>query len=297
VKKSSAIPILALSLCLMVLGCKKREGAPSPFFGTAISADGVPIEYEIRGKGDPALVFVHGWSCDRSYWSAQLPYFARNHLVVAIDLAGHGESGLDRKEWTMGSFGEDIVAVVRKLGLDEIVLIGHSMGGPAVIEAARRLPEGVIGLVVADFLQDFERQYSQEFVDGWINSLSPDYAAGIKKFVTEALFTNRSDPALVEKISQDMSSAPPAIGLGAIRGEFAFLNDLTRIVKEVRAPITCINSDVEPTKSEVNRRYAPGFRAKIMSGVGHFNMMEDPDTFNALLEETVKGYVRDAAKR
>jgi pimeloyl-ACP methyl ester carboxylesterase len=281
----------------MVTGCKKREDAPSAFFGTAISADGVPIKYEVRGKGEPALVFVHGWCCDRSYWSAQLPYFARNHLVVAIDLAGHGESGLDRKEWTMGSFGEDIVAVVRKLNLDKIVLIGHSMGGPAVIEAARRLPEGVIGLVVADFLQDFERKYSQEFVDGWIDSLGPDYAASIKKFVAEALFTSRSDAALVERIADDMSSAPQAIGIGAIRAEFAFLNDLTWIVKEVKAPITCINSDVWPTKAEVNQRYAPGYKAKIMSGVGHFNMMEAPDIFNNLLEETVKEYERNAAKK
>jgi pimeloyl-ACP methyl ester carboxylesterase len=297
VKKSPTIILWVVSLSILVVGCKKQEDTPSVSFGTAISADGVPIKYEVRGKGDPALVFVHGWSCDRSYWSAQLPYFARNHLVVAIDLAGHGESGLDRKEWTMGSFGEDIVAVVRKLDLDKIVLIGHSMGGPAVIEAARRRPEGVIGLVVADFLQDFERKYSQEFVDGWIDSLRPNYAAAVKDFVAEVLFTRKSDAALVERISQDMSSAPQAVGIGAIRAEFDFLNDLTRIVKEVEAPITCINSDVEPTRAEVNRRYAPGFQAKIMSGVGHFNMMEAPDIFNALLEETVKEYERHTAKK
>ena len=296
-KKCPAIILCVVSLCLLVAGCKKREDATPAFFGTAISADGVPINYEVRGKGEPALVFVHGWSCDRSYWSAQLPYFARNHQVVAIDLAGHGGSGVDRTEWTMGAFGEDIVAVVRKLDLDKIVLIGHSMGGPAVIEAARRLPEGIIGLVVADFFQDFERKYSQEFVDGWIDSLKPDYAPAVKKFVAEALFTRTSDAALAERISQDMSSAPQSVGIGAIRAEFAFLNELTRIVKEVAAPITCINSDVEPTKAEVNRRYAPSFKAKIMSGVGHFNMIEAPDLFNNLLEETVKEYERNAAKK
>lgn len=296
-KKNPTTIIGVVCFCLLAVGCDKREDAPSVSFGTALSADGVPIKYEVRGKGDPALVFVHGWSCDRSYWSAQLPYFARDHLVVAVDLAGHGDSGLDRQEWSMGAFGEDIVAVVRKLGLDEVVLIGHSMGGPAVIEAARRLREGVIGLVVADFLQDFERRYSQEFVDGWIGGLEPDYAAAIEKFVAEALFTKRSDPALVEKIARDMSSGPPAVGIGAVRGEFAFLNDLTRIVKDVEAPITCINSDVEPTRTEVNRRYSPGFRAKIMAGVGHFNMIEAPDIFNALLDETVKEYERNAAKK
>jgi pimeloyl-ACP methyl ester carboxylesterase len=63
----------------------------------AISADGVPIHYEVHGTGLPALVFVHGWTCDRSYWGRQIGHFARKYQVVAVDLAGHGESGLDRK--------------------------------------------------------------------------------------------------------------------------------------------------------------------------------------------------------
>lgn len=58
------------------------------------SADGLPVRYEVLGDGTPALVFVHGWSCDRRYWDGQVGYFADRHRVVAIDLAGHGESGL-----------------------------------------------------------------------------------------------------------------------------------------------------------------------------------------------------------
>ena len=63
---------------------------------TAVSADGIAVRYEVRGRGAPALVFVHGWSCDRRYWNAQMDYFADRHQVVAVDLAGHGESGLGR---------------------------------------------------------------------------------------------------------------------------------------------------------------------------------------------------------
>jgi len=73
-------------------------------------------DHEVRGEGEPALVFIHGWCCDRTYWEAQLPYFAQKYKVVTIDLAGHGESGLDRKAWTMKAFGEDVAAVVEKLG-------------------------------------------------------------------------------------------------------------------------------------------------------------------------------------
>ena len=61
--------------------------------GTARSDDGTPIAYEVRGDDSPALVFVHGWSCDRGYWKHQLP-LAERHRVVTIDLAGHGDGAL-----------------------------------------------------------------------------------------------------------------------------------------------------------------------------------------------------------
>ena len=114
------------------------------------SADGVSIAYQVVGSGQPALVFVHGWCCDQSYWDSQVPYFSQRYKVVTIDLAGHGDSGLNRRTWTMAEFGNDVVAVVKELDLDRVVLIGHSMGGFVVAEAERRMPKRVIGLVGAD---------------------------------------------------------------------------------------------------------------------------------------------------
>jgi pimeloyl-ACP methyl ester carboxylesterase len=119
------------------------------------SSDGVPIGYEVHGSGTPALVFVHGWSCDRSYWRGQVDAFAARHRVVTVDLAGHGASGAGRSAWTMPAFGEDVVAVVAELGLDDLVLddlvlVGHSMGGDVIVETALRLPGQVLGLVWVD---------------------------------------------------------------------------------------------------------------------------------------------------
>jgi pimeloyl-ACP methyl ester carboxylesterase len=122
-----------------------------------LSFDGTPIYYEVCGEGEPALVFIHGWCCERGYWVNQLSEFAQRHKVVAVDLAGHGESGLDRKAWTIPAFGEDVVAVAEKLGLSKAILIGHSLGGSVIVEAARRMPEQVIGLVGADTFRDVER--------------------------------------------------------------------------------------------------------------------------------------------
>jgi hypothetical protein len=103
----------------------------------AISSDGVRIAYEVHGEGSPALVFVHGWSCDRSYWAGQFEPFSRQFKVVAVDLAGHGDSGLERRAWTIQSFGDDVASVVKKLRLGRVILIGHSMGWDVIPEAAR----------------------------------------------------------------------------------------------------------------------------------------------------------------
>src|SRR5215467_11305235 len=53
------------------------------------SADGVHIEYRVYGKGEPAVVLVHGWSCNENYWHAQLDPLKARYTVVMIDLAGH----------------------------------------------------------------------------------------------------------------------------------------------------------------------------------------------------------------
>ena len=284
--------LLSMSIILLLVGCAKQEEESAIIVDSAISADGISIKYEVRGEGKPSLVFIHGWCCDRSYWNEQLPYFAQNYKVVAIDLAGHGESGLDRREWTMGAFGEDIVAVVNKLNLDQVVLVGHSMGGPVILEAARRMPKRVIGLVGVDTLQNFEDKFTQEQIDDMLTPLRSNFAEATRNFV-RTMFTPNSDPALVEKIAADMSFASQEIGLGALEGYVDFQNnEKIQVLQEVQAPITCISSDKYPTNVETNQRYAPSFQAKIMSGVGHFNMMEDPETFNRLLEETVQEFVK-----
>jgi len=102
-KKLRIIISLVILFCFTFSCQQVQEEAEEPtiIVDTAISADGISIAYEVRGEGELALVFIHGWCCDRSYWNEQLPHFSQKYKVVAIDLAGHGESGLNRKEYTM----------------------------------------------------------------------------------------------------------------------------------------------------------------------------------------------------
>ena len=80
--------LLGILVCTPIFALAGGENSATQF---ATSTDGVRIAYEVHGDGPLALVFVHGWSCNRTFWSAQIEPFAKNYKVVAIDLAGHGE--------------------------------------------------------------------------------------------------------------------------------------------------------------------------------------------------------------
>src|SRR3984893_19335765 len=122
---------LAVSLSRQFEAASQPErGAESPFAKKTIRAsDGLGLLCEVRGQGDTALVFLHGWCGDREYWKNQVGVFAADYRVVAIDQAGHSESGKGRKAWTADILAGDVEAVVKALGLKRVIVVGHSMAG------------------------------------------------------------------------------------------------------------------------------------------------------------------------
>jgi pimeloyl-ACP methyl ester carboxylesterase len=135
------------ALAATILLAPVASAEPGSKVHWATSADGVRIAYEVHGHGSPALVFVHGWSCNRSFWAGQIEPFSKQFEVVGVDRAGHGDSGRNRAKWTIPSYSEDVAAVVKKLNLKKVILIGHSMGGDVIPEAALGLPGRVVGLI------------------------------------------------------------------------------------------------------------------------------------------------------
>lgn len=251
---------------------------------TVTSPDGISIAYETRGTGSPALVFVHGWSCDRSYWAAQLEAFSRDFQVVALDLAGHGESGFGREAWTMAAFGGDVAAVVEALALDRVILVGHSMGGDAIVEAARRLPDRVAGLVWVDTYRRLGTPRTQEQLDALLAPIRADFVDATRAFVS-GMFLPSADPKLVERVASDMSSAPPEVALEALAFALSFDREMPRLVMELGLPIVAINPEQPASDTASLDRH--GVEVILMPGVGHFLMLEDPEEFEALLRTAI----------
>jgi pimeloyl-ACP methyl ester carboxylesterase len=263
-------------------------GAASLGDGTVASADGVRVRYHVEGKGEPALVFVHCWTCDRRFWDAQLQAFAPRHRVVTLDLGGHGESSRDRKDWSIEAYGADVRAVVEKLDLGRVILIGHSMGGPIILEAARTMLGRVAALIPVDALTNVGERVKPEELEAFLKPFEADYRSTTSKFLREYMFVPGTDAGLIDRIVEKSSAAPPEIAVASLR--HAFLYDAAAALRATTVPIRALNADRFPTNLEAARRYAPQFDAVIMKGVGHYPMLEDPARFNQLLREIVDGF-------
>src|SRR5260370_20308868 len=138
---------------------KHSKGPSKSVKRTFRADDGLEIVGDVRGQGDTALVFLHGWCGDREYWKHQVEVFAADYRVVAFDQAGHGESGKlggGRKAWTADGLAGDVEAVVKALGLKRVILVGHSMGGPIALLAAKRMPGTVVAVVGVETLPNAE---------------------------------------------------------------------------------------------------------------------------------------------
>lgn len=291
---------LALVLLAVVFSACQKDTqtempeAPLVVMDSVFSADSVLIRYEVQGSGEKALVFIHCWSCDRTFWVGQVDEFSKEYLVVTLDLAGHGASGTERNTWTMAAYGADVAAVVEKLNLPQVILIGHSMGGTVMIEAARLLGDRVVALIGVDNLQNLERKLTQEQIDENLAYFSADFPTATYDYI-RTLFPETADSVLAEDVSSQMAAAPENIALGSFDELFHY--DYVTGLRDVRVPIRCINSDEYPTDVEANNRVAESFKVEIMPGMGHFPHLVDPETFNRLLHKTIEEFWPGTAGR
>src|ERR1043165_120942 len=254
------------------------------------SSDGIPIHYSVAGKGDPALVFIHCWGCNRNFWENQVAEFSKTNRVVTIDLPGHGESGAGRTNWTIEGYGDDVKTVVTKLGLKRVVLVGSSMGGPIALEAAKRMPDNVAAIVPVDSLQNVEVTITPEQADAVIKQMMADYKNSTTALLNQFFFSPNTPEAVKTRVINEALSRQPETAVAILKGIFAHKPGPT--LKEIKAPIKAINADLNPTMLEINRKYAPQFDAVIIKGTGHYPMLEDPARFNQMLADILKGLPR-----
>lgn len=257
--------------------------------------DGVHLEYRVYGQGDPAVVLVHGWACNESYWHSQLAALAARYTVVTLDLAGHGGSGDNRRDWSIGNYAADVASVARQIPNAHLVLVGHAMGATVALAATPLLGTRVIGVVAVDALRSVGLPpLGRGEIERKVAPFRADFIGATRHLVSESLFEKGADPALVQKVAYDLSLRPPAVAVPTLEALLAF--DLTALVAKVHVPVYAINSDLAPTDAARVRRFLPDFTLDVVPHSGHFLMLETPERFNPLLLKDLQALAARAAR-
>jgi pimeloyl-ACP methyl ester carboxylesterase len=299
------ILVTALTAALLVIACGRQESpAPPPTATTsagepkgappegtpriAVAPDGIHVQYRLYGSGEPAIVLIHGWSCDSNYWREQVPELKKKYTIVTVDLAGHGGTDGGRSEWSMARFGQDVATALSAVPNQKLILVGHSMGGPVAIEAARLMKNRVIGIIGVDTFKTIGAPLpSKAQVDAIIKPFEADFIGHTRSLVAEHFFAKGANPQLANKIAYDMSLSPPKVAVPSMRALLEY--DYAAPLADVSVPIVAINSDLgEPANEARIRKVLPKFHAVTLAGDGHFLMMEDPARFNPALETEIQ---------
>jgi pimeloyl-ACP methyl ester carboxylesterase len=278
-----SLSILALSLGLGVAACSSSPPFES---GEVRATDGTPISYDVRGRGRTTLVFVHCWSCNRAFWKEQVDAFADRYRVVSLDLPGHGASGHDRERWHIERYGDDVATVVHHLALHDVVLVGHSMGGPVSLAAAKLLRGRVKAVVAVDTLHDMTAPMPKELVASYAELMRADFP-GTMRSAVEMMFGENRGSEVCEWTVQEALKADPRVAV-ALFYDFPNL-DLARLFREAGVPVRAINarSKGAPPTNVAGNKQLGDYDVIFVPGVGHFLQLERPGVVNAALSATL----------
>src|SRR5436190_21829473 len=176
------------------------------------------------------------------------------------------------------------------LALDDVVLVGHSMGGDVILAAATKLRGRVRGLVWVDTYGQLPHQRTHDQVRERMTPFRADFVESTRAFV-RTLFGASSDPLLVERVARDMSAAPVAVALATMEAAWTFAAKVPALLAELRLPLVAINPDNADIDVESLRRFE--IEIALLPGVGHFPMLEDPQAFNDQLVKAVTAISAD----
>jgi len=279
-----------IRLCIIVAGVMALTVSHADSdIRTVASADGVPVQYEVSGSGEPTLLLVHGWTNNRTFWEPHTTALALSHRIVVMDLPGFGNSGMNRESWTMESFGQDVAAVIRSMPNARIVVVGFSMGGAAALEAARLVPDRMTGVILVDTLKDPNAKYSERFIQALMDR---ERSSWHDPSALSADFSPEAPESLVQRYIDATPASPPDHWWPIISDFFRWSSTrFPEMRHELRVPIVAINADEPATDVAAWQRISPGFKLATVKGVGHLGVIwEKTHEFDAQLLAFVEGF-------
>ncbi len=265
------------------------------------TADGAKIYYQDHGKGLPILL-VHGWLCSSKFWQKNILELANAFRVVTFDLRGHGNSSKPLAGHTIRQYARDVREVIHHLGLQEIVLVGWSMGGAVVLSYYEQYASDsrlkALGLVdstpfplnPAQWNSHALRNYNYDGMHAAFADLAANPRAFACGFATR-MFKQKPSETDLDWVVSEMMKTPTWIA-EAVYSDF-LMSDYADSLPAIKVPVVVFASDSGVFRNGIAMGKA--IAAQVPRGTfipfedgGHILFYEQPQKFNATLRDFIQ---------
>ena len=257
-----------------------------------VTVNGVGLAVDSAGDG-PALLFIHGYPLDRTMWRHSF-----NQLTglrrIAPDLRGMGRSDAPDLGYSMTTYADDLAALLDTLGVGDVVLCGHSMGGYVAFEFLRRWRERVRGLVLVATRAEADSSEGRKARDAAAAAARERGIAAVAEAMLPRLFAGDSAEA-VGPAWQQMEAIVRATPVPGAVGALTAMRDrpdstpLLPLLGGLPTLVVAGEEDrlIPAAGARTMAEMIPGSRLVVLPGVGHLPPLEAPAEFTRLLEEFV----------
>ena len=258
---------------------------------------GQVIAYDDEGAG-PILLLLHAFPLCRAMWAPQIPALCQVARVIAVDLPGFGESTLPDGGWTVDTVADTLSDFLTGIGVPQPVVVGGlSMGGYVALALARRHPERLAGLILADTRAEADTPEARQNRDRLCSVAESEGVAAVFAKMRPKLFAPATLEHLVELVTAITTMAQaqtvPAIvaALTALRDRL----DATTSLSAIRVPTLVIVGEQDllspPDVAESLATAIPGAGLAVVPEAGHLSNLEAPEAFNRLVRDFLGNFV------
>lgn len=258
------------------------------------------IAYTDNGSGDKTLLFVHGLSSNLDSWKKNFEDLATDYRCIAIDLPGYGKSSRSKTNYRLAEYADILNALAEKMELENVILVGHSMGGQIAMHSVLKYPEAYEKLIL--------------IAPAGIETFTEQEATVMKTAYTPAMVVNASDEQVLANYKMNFHSFPedaqamvddrikmksaedfPAYAETVVNNIHAMLEEpVIHEIKNIEIPVLMIfgkndmlipNKYFHPSESiesliETSEEKFQDLEVKIIDEAGHFVNFEKAEKVN-----------------
>ena len=256
--------------------------------------NGIQMGYTDTGRGSPILL-VHGYPLNRTMWDAQVSGLSQDFRVIAPDLRGHGESDAPTGTYSVDIFADDLRALLDHLNMQQVTLVGFSLGGYIAFAFQRKYASRLHALVLADTRPQADTPEGKQGRENTAQTVLKDGVAGVAQATAPRMLapaTVQNHPNVVERVRSIMASTSVNGYVGDLRG-LAERPDSTATLALISCPTLIVVGEQDavtpPGDSQAMARAIKNTTLVTIPNAGHLSPMEQPQAFNDALRAFLQG--------